>query len=82
MKNGWVETNNALQKTFQFSNFHEALAFVNKVGEIAENLQHHPDICIKSYKSVFISTTTHDQGNKVTTKDRELAAAIDKIGLS
>lgn len=78
MENGWVEVNNALQKTFQFKNFREALAFVNKVGEIAEDLQHHPDICIKDYKNVFISTTTHDQGSQITAKDGELAAAIDK----
>ena len=79
MKNQWVEADNALQKTFHFKNFREALAFVNRVGEIAENLQHHPDICIKDYKNVFISTTTHDEGNTVTAKDRELAAAVDTI---
>lgn len=78
MKNDWVEANNALQKTFHFSDFREALTFVNKVGEIAENFQHHPDICIKDYKNVLISTTTHDQGRTVTAKDRELALAIDK----
>ncbi|MHB8710257.1 MAG: 4a-hydroxytetrahydrobiopterin dehydratase [Minisyncoccota bacterium] len=79
MKNGWIEADNALQKTFHFKNFKEALAFVNKVGEIAENLQHHPDICIKDYKSVFISTTTHDQGSAVTAKDHEIVARIDTI---
>lgn len=79
MKNGWVETDNALQKTFHFKNFREALAFVNRVGEIAENLQHHPDICIQNYKNVFISTTTHDQGRTVTAKDRELVEMVDKI---
>ena len=79
MKNSWVETDTTLQKTFHFKNFREALAFVNKVGEIAEHLQHHPDICIKNYKSVFISTTTHDQGSTVTAKDRALAAAVDTI---
>ncbi len=79
MKNDWTEADNALQKTFHFTDFREALAFVNKVGEIAENLQHHPDICIKDYKSVFISTTTHDKGNAITTKDRELVAMVDKV---
>lgn len=77
---GWIEKDNALEKTFHFSNFKEALAFVNKVGEIAENLQHHPDICIRDYKKVFISTTTHDQGNTITKKDEDLARAIEEAG--
>jgi 4a-hydroxytetrahydrobiopterin dehydratase len=73
----WIEEKGALQKTISFSDFKEALAFVHKVGEIAERLQHHPDICIKEYRTVHISTTTHDKANSVTAKDRELASAID-----
>lgn len=79
MKNDWIEADNALKKTFHFNNFREALTFVNKVGETAENLQHHPDICIQDYKNVFISTTTHDRGRTVTAKDRELIEMVDKI---
>lgn len=79
MKNGWLETDAALERTYAFSDFKEALAFVNKVGEVAERLGHHPNICIKNYKNVFISTTTHDAGGVVTRKDRELAAAIDAL---
>jgi len=79
MHEDWVEADNALQKTFQFRDFKEALAFVNKVGKIAERLQHHPDICIKDYKDVFISTTTHDVGSAVTTKDRGLVKEIDSL---
>jgi 4a-hydroxytetrahydrobiopterin dehydratase len=82
MKNEWVESDNALEKTFTFRNFNEALAFVNSVGRIAEQLQHHPDICIKDYKSVFISSTTHGVGRAVTAKDLELAATIDEIPIS
>ncbi len=77
MTTNWTELDNSLQKTFQFRDFKEALMFVNKVGEIAERLQHHPDICIKDYKNVFISTTTHDNGNKVTSKDHELTTALE-----
>lgn len=81
MKNEWVEENFSLQKTFEFQDFKEALVFVNRVGEIAERMQHHPDIGIKDYKKVFVSTTTHDAG-KVTAKDQELAAEIDQINVS
>lgn len=82
MKNEWVEENNALQKTFEFQDFKEALVFVNRVGEIAERIRHHPDIGIKDYKKVIVSTTTHDDGSMVTTKDKELAAEIDQINIS
>ena len=82
MKNEWIEESNALQKTFEFRDFKEALTFVNRVGEIAERMQHHPDIGIKGYRNVFISTTTHDSGSTVTVKDRELAEEIDKLVIS
>lgn len=79
MKNGWIEEQGALQKNFKLSDFKEALLFVNKVGEAAERLQHHPDICIKNYSKVFISTTTHEKGGVVTERDRELANAIEGL---
>ena len=82
MNNNWIEENNALEKTFEFRDFKEALAFVNRVGEIAERMQHHPDVGIKDYKKVWISTTTHDDGNTITVKDRELAEEIDKVFVS
>lgn len=78
MKNDWTEAGSTLQKTFEFRDFSEALAFVNKVGRVAERFQHHPDICIKDYKQVFISTTTHE-GSRITSKDRELVEAIESI---
>jgi len=78
MNNNWNNTGDKLEKKFIFSNFREALSFVNKVGELAEEFNHHPDICIKNYKEVVISTTTHDQGNKVTEKDVLLSEAIDQ----
>jgi len=79
--NNWTEINNKLQKEFQFENFLQALDFVNKVGEIAEQSQHHPDIQIHSYNKVLIQTQTHDQGHIVTQKDHDLAKGIDQINL-
>lgn len=79
MDNVWTNIGDKLEKKFIFSNFKEALLFVNKVGELAEELDHHPDICIKNYKEVVISTTTHSAGNKVTEKDSRLTKAIDKL---
>lgn len=76
----WNNTKDKLEKKFIFSDFREALSFINKVGKLAEELNHHPDICIKNYKEVVISTMTHDAGNKVTEKDFQLVEAINKLG--
>lgn len=75
----WVEEKGSLIKEFEFADFQTALHFVNQVGAIAEHLQHHPDICLKDYKKVIITTTTHDAGNTITEKDYRLAAAIDTL---
>ena len=55
----WDATEKEISKIFEFKNFQEALGFVNKVGEIAENEGHHPDIFLHSYKKVKISLSTH-----------------------
>ena len=75
----WNENKGILEKTFTFDNFVQALEFVNKVGDIAEKQNHHPDILIFSYNKVKISLTTHDEGNKITEKDITVAQKIDKI---
>ncbi|HEY0980051.1 MAG TPA: 4a-hydroxytetrahydrobiopterin dehydratase [Candidatus Paceibacterota bacterium] len=79
MNTNWNEENNTLVKTFTFADFAEALAFVNHVGAIAQELQHHPDISIQNYNTVTTSTTTHDKGNTITEKDHQLIARIDAI---
>ena len=75
----WEENDNKLEKIFEFADFAEALTFVNEVGELSEQLEHHPDICIQNYNQVLISTTTHDDDFQITEKDHELAAAIDEL---
>ena len=76
---GWeLIKNKAIQKKFTFANFKDALTFVNKVGELAEQSNHHPDITI-NYNKVSLSVTTHDAGG-LTTKDFDLAGHIEKIG--
>ena len=77
--NDWVKKDDALSKTFVFKNFVEALAFVNKVGDTAERVQHHPDITLEHYKEVVIRTSTHDAGNNITDKDYALAKEIDSL---
>jgi len=66
-----------LVKEFSFPDFKTALTFVNKVGELAEAANHHPDINL-SWGKVLISLSTHDEGG-ITEKDRRLAKDIDGI---
>jgi len=79
MKSNWEEKNGFLEKLFIFSDFQEALNFVNKIGAIAEKDNHHPNIAMRNYKEVFVQTTTHSAGNIVTEKDISLTKAIDRI---
>ena len=74
--NGWQIENGQLVKTFQFKSFRGSLDFVNRVGELAEQAGHHPDIDIR-YNRVRLSLVTHDAGG-LTAKDFELAAQADK----
>lgn len=74
----WVEKNNKLTKTFKFTDFQEAFAFMTRVAFLAEKHDHHPNWS-NVYNTVEIELTTHDDGNTVTEKDRKLAKAIDQI---
>jgi 4a-hydroxytetrahydrobiopterin dehydratase len=73
----WKIVSGELERTFQFKDFLHALAFVNRVGELAEKAAHHPDIDIR-YNRVRVALTTHDAGG-ITAKDFDLAAAIDNL---
>lgn len=75
--NNWVYEDNAIEKNYSFKNFAEALAFINKVGVIAEKMNHHPEL-FNVYSKVKLRLTTHD-ANGVTHKDFDLASAIDAI---
>ena len=74
----WKEENNQLKRAFEFANFVEAFGFMSQVALIAEKMEHHPNWS-NVYNRVEISLCTHDAGNTVTDKDRDLAAAIDKL---
>ncbi|WP_262487668.1 4a-hydroxytetrahydrobiopterin dehydratase [Flexibacter flexilis] len=81
MKNkpmNWDEKDNALEKTFVFQDFVEAFGFMTRVALLAEQRNHHPD-WHNVYNRVTIRLNTHDAGSTVTDKDRELAAAIDRL---
>ena len=74
----WNETENQLLKSYEFANFIEAFGFMTKVALLAEAHNHHP-WWSNVYNKVEIRLSTHDAGNTVTQKDRDLATAIDKL---
>lgn len=74
----WTEVKHQLIKEFTFHDFKEALNFVNQVGELAEAMNHHPDIFLHDYKKVRLTLTTHSVGD-VTDKDYKLSKKIDEI---
>jgi 4a-hydroxytetrahydrobiopterin dehydratase len=77
----WKTEEKYLEKEFAFSNFVEAVKFVNTIVPLAEEMDHHPDILIHSYKKVKVMLFTHSK-NKITDKDYTLAKKIDEIVLS
>ncbi len=74
----WTEQNNKLSKEFVFKNFSQAFAFMTQVALLAEKADHHPE-WKNVWNKVWIDLCTHSEGSTVTTKDRELAKAIDTV---
>lgn len=73
----WSELNGQIQRTFQFDTFLEAIAFVNRIAEYAEEVEHHPEMLIR-YNKVTLTVSTHDAGG-ITEKDFELAGHADGL---
>ena len=73
----WTLKDGHVFKRFKFKNFKEAISFVNKVADIAEQENHHPDITIK-YNRVSIELWTHAI-NGLSENDFILAAKIDEV---
>lgn len=68
----------SISKDWDRKHFQDALAFLNRVGEIAEAEQHHPDLHLTGYKKVRIALTTHAIGG-LSENDFILAAKIDEV---
>lgn len=71
----WRRQGDAIRRTFSFDSFRAAIAFVDRVAELAEAADHHPDIDIR-YDRVTLSLSTHSAGG-LTTRDMDLARRID-----
>lgn len=73
----WTRTGDSLQRTLSFDDFKSSMAFVARVAEVAEQMQHHPDILVR-YDKVTLTVSTHDAGG-ITDKDFEFAAAANGL---
>jgi 4a-hydroxytetrahydrobiopterin dehydratase len=71
----WSLNGDALQRTFRFADFVGSMAFVHRVADLAEEMQHHPDIMIR-FNKVTLTLTTHDAGG-LTERDFAFARATD-----
>jgi 4a-hydroxytetrahydrobiopterin dehydratase len=72
---GWEFRDNALRKLYRFKEFMDGIRFLNRVAEMAEAADHHPDVQI-NYTRINFSCSTHSEGG-VTEKDLRLAAQIE-----
>ena len=74
---GWNEVRGALQRGFRFADFREAMAFVNRLAEAAEEANHHPDITI-SWNAVTVRWWTHTK-RAITDRDVEMARRTTEL---
>jgi len=74
----WEERDNKLCKIFIFKDFNEAFGFMTRAAMIIEQLNHHPTWS-NTWNTVAIELCTHDAGNIVTQRDKDLATALDQL---
>jgi len=74
---GWAIVENRLRRDLEFSDFAEAFAFMTRVAEIAEEMDHHPDWS-NSWNQVTIELWSHDKG-AITARDVDLARRINAV---
>lgn len=74
---GWTRAGEAIERTFELPSFPAAISFVDRIAELAEAADHHPDLDIR-YRKVRVVLSTHSEGG-ITGKDIGLAARIDEV---
>ncbi|MBI1306006.1 MAG: pterin-4-alpha-carbinolamine dehydratase [Bacteroidetes bacterium] len=74
----WKEENNALHKTYTFTDFAKAIRFMQTAVEGIDKMNHHPE-WTNVYNRVICTLRSHDAGNIVTSRDRKLAVYLDSV---
>jgi 4a-hydroxytetrahydrobiopterin dehydratase len=75
----WERDGNAIAREWRLADFAAAIAFVNRVAELAEQAGHHPDILVHGWNKVRLELSTHSAGG-LTDADFALAERIDALG--
>jgi 4a-hydroxytetrahydrobiopterin dehydratase len=77
---GWATTPDGkrVSTTVKAHDFMDALDLFAEIGEVAEELEHHPDLHLESYDKVRIESYSHDVG-KLTERDERLVERVDEI---
>jgi 4a-hydroxytetrahydrobiopterin dehydratase len=76
---GWRREGDAIVRDLQFDDFAGAMAYVNRVADLAEEANHHPDILVHGWNKVRLMLTTHSEGG-LTDNDFQMARRIDGLG--
>ena len=74
---GWSRRGDSLTKTYRFASFPAGITFVTRVADVAEAMDHHPDIDIRHTRLTF-TLSSHDVGG-ITTNDLALAREIERL---
>ena len=75
----WRREGEALVRDWRFADFGAAIAFVERVAQVAEDSNHHPDILVHGWNKVRLTLSTHSEGG-VTAADLALAERLDAVG--
>jgi 4a-hydroxytetrahydrobiopterin dehydratase len=74
----WTREGDAIVREWKLGDFAEAIAFVNRVADLAERANHHPDVLLHGWNHVRLTLATHSQGG-LTDADFKLAGEIDRL---
>jgi 4a-hydroxytetrahydrobiopterin dehydratase len=74
----WRREDEHIVRDWEFKDFGQAISFVNQVAEVAEEMNHHPDILVHGWNKVRLSVTNHSAGG-LTDADFELARKVDAL---
>jgi 4a-hydroxytetrahydrobiopterin dehydratase len=75
----WEREGDEIVREWRFEDFAEAVAFVNRVAETAEDANHHPDILLHGWNKVKLLLTNHSAGG-LTEMDFTMAARFEDLG--
>ncbi|HTC59400.1 MAG TPA: 4a-hydroxytetrahydrobiopterin dehydratase [Solirubrobacteraceae bacterium] len=74
----WQRDGQAIAREWTFADFGQAIAFVNRVADVAQTANHHPDIHLHGWNKVRLELSTHSQGG-LTQADFDMASRIDAL---